>query len=503
MIFLHQSKSYTCETSLADQPKNLDKHHSLSLLDSIPGNYSATAHSSLSTLSFSPSKSSSSSSSRISSNSLNVLLDKEVLNKSLTEKTQSTKNNVIAQKTRQRKDKKAKYTVVTAELASFKVRRNTADSGLYFLSTEAIDDDYFQEIDAEYDKYGRECDLLSSDEVELVNSEKKNKYNKRVKLKTLIKKKEIISLITPSRQNQHVNADLLKRCSLSKTRNSLCKKSTRLYIKYNLYKKLNESLTSSYVPSLERAKHLYSKRRVDKVLNKDAISSNKKVNAIVSRQHKSSNLNHTQQANVDPPVVIINSLGEHSGANSELNQTYDDLYLEFLISIQHRDITPEDYEYLSRLDEMVKKKTVNDNILKSLKTETITSSALELIEREQEVCGICLEQYALDQLRKHLPCGHKFHADCIDNWLRNQSTNCPLDKIPVDPNFGIGDQKDAGQILNETQDYDNNEEEEDFNRICLISGLLNEMIADVEADNTLSQELNTLICDLIAKIEQF
>nr|CAH8841584.1 unnamed protein product [Trichobilharzia regenti] len=39
-------------------------------------------------------------------------------------------------------------------------------------------------------------------------------------------------------------------------------------------------------------------------------------------------------------------------------------------------------------------------------------------------CEICLNEYEyFDQLR-HLPCGHAFHEDCIDVWLR-ESTTCP------------------------------------------------------------------------------
>ena len=50
----------------------------------------------------------------------------------------------------------------------------------------------------------------------------------------------------------------------------------------------------------------------------------------------------------------------------------------------------------------------------------------------EEVCGICLDAYEVGQIKKQLPCRHKFHGDCIDQWLSGQSTDCPLDKIPVD-----------------------------------------------------------------------
>ncbi|XP_076871661.1 E3 ubiquitin-protein ligase ZSWIM2 isoform X2 [Brachyhypopomus gauderio] len=41
-------------------------------------------------------------------------------------------------------------------------------------------------------------------------------------------------------------------------------------------------------------------------------------------------------------------------------------------------------------------------------------------------CRLCLCAFRLGQLVKTLPCGHKFHAGCIETWL-HQSVCCPLD----------------------------------------------------------------------------
>ena len=161
---------------------------------------------------------------------------------------------------------------------------------------------------------------------------------------------------------------------------------------------------------------------------------------------------------------------------------------------------------MSRLDEMVKKKTVSDKILKSLKCETITKEILEKIERDQEVCGICLDQYVIEQVRKHLPCGHCFHSDCIDNWLRNQSTNCPLDKIPVDSSASASNENKCitqrNESLNEQVGEVELDEEEYFDTICHVSGLLDELIIQIENDNNLKEEVTSLVWDLVTKIEE-
>ena len=99
--------------------------------------------------------------------------------------------------------------------------------------------------------------------------------------------------------------------------------------------------------------------------------------------------------------------------------------LDFLLELQDRDITPEDYEFLLRLDESVPTKTVPNEHVASLKTDTV----FELHVDEQ--CGVCMENYVVGETRKILPCEHVFHANCIETWLRHNSTKCPLDSIEV------------------------------------------------------------------------
>lgn len=46
--------------------------------------------------------------------------------------------------------------------------------------------------------------------------------------------------------------------------------------------------------------------------------------------------------------------------------------------------------------------------------------------RHQEACSVCLGEYEVDESVKRLPpCGHEFHAECINQWLINHTT-CPM-----------------------------------------------------------------------------
>ena len=93
----------------------------------------------------------------------------------------------------------------------------------------------------------------------------------------------------------------------------------------------------------------------------------------------------------------------------------------FLLSLQFREVTPEDYEFLLQLDESIPTKTVSDRKLANLREDSTTK------EHVCESCGVCMENYEVGQSRKILPCQHAFHSNCIETWLGQSSNKCPLD----------------------------------------------------------------------------
>ena len=97
----------------------------------------------------------------------------------------------------------------------------------------------------------------------------------------------------------------------------------------------------------------------------------------------------------------------------------------FLLSLQFREVSPEDYEFLLRLDESVPAKTVSNKRLAGLKQDTASE------EHQHNLCSVCMENYEVGQKRKYLPCGHVFHSNCIDTWLGQSSNNCPLDGLEI------------------------------------------------------------------------
>ena len=126
-----------------------------------------------------------------------------------------------------------------------------------------------------------------------------------------------------------------------------------------------------------------------------------------------------KESQLDCSAVRENALDDSHLSKGSAN------ILSNFVSLQHRDLSPEDYDLLLQLDELVEKKTISLEKLQSFKTFLATATNIG------EMCTICMDQYEEEQKLKVLPCEHYFHLACIDNWLSKMSPQCPLDGLPV------------------------------------------------------------------------
>jgi len=129
-----------------------------------------------------------------------------------------------------------------------------------------------------------------------------------------------------------------------------------------------------------------------------------------------------------------------------------------LIELERREISPEDYDLLGRLDEPVRPTTLRPEQLKRFPSEAYVAESLgqfgvdfwrlplstDIDEvstdhgsgtsavstcSDSDVCAICCMEFVSgDIVRRLQPCGHCFHRDCIDRWLLESSNCCPVDK---------------------------------------------------------------------------
>ncbi|CAG8488646.1 9142_t:CDS:2 [Paraglomus occultum] len=54
----------------------------------------------------------------------------------------------------------------------------------------------------------------------------------------------------------------------------------------------------------------------------------------------------------------------------------------------------------------------------SMPLSSLTPTYLTIKNPEDAVCSICLSSYEDEEELRHLWCGHHFHKDCVDEWLR-------------------------------------------------------------------------------------
>jgi len=80
------------------------------------------------------------------------------------------------------------------------------------------------------------------------------------------------------------------------------------------------------------------------------------------------------------------------------------------------------YEQLIYLDNFIEKK--------GMTTEEIAKFPAEVHLKELDgvsSCSVCISDFESGELTRKLPCGHKFHKDCIDTWM-DMNITCPICK---------------------------------------------------------------------------
>mmetsp|Transcript_93414 Transcript_93414/g.171418 ORF Transcript_93414/g.171418 Transcript_93414/m.171418 type:complete len:236 (-) Transcript_93414:99-806(-) len=98
---------------------------------------------------------------------------------------------------------------------------------------------------------------------------------------------------------------------------------------------------------------------------------------------------------------------------------------EEMIDILYRELTPEDFETLSKLDERVPKRDLaGQNVVDQLPLVRAADCGVTK-------CGVCLEELEPEASVVKLPCRHAFHPRCISRWLTKCKNTCPLCTAPI------------------------------------------------------------------------
>ncbi|CAL5031076.1 unnamed protein product [Urochloa decumbens] len=85
-----------------------------------------------------------------------------------------------------------------------------------------------------------------------------------------------------------------------------------------------------------------------------------------------------------------------------------------------------DYDALLALDENNHQHTgASESQINNLPQSVVQSN-----NTIEEPCAVCLENPSVGDAIRHLPCFHKFHKECIDEWLRRKKL-CPICKSGI------------------------------------------------------------------------
>lgn len=113
-------------------------------------------------------------------------------------------------------------------------------------------------------------------------------------------------------------------------------------------------------------------------------------------------------------------------------------------SLMTRDIRNDDYDLLLQLDSSQLTSDLTPESVQSLPLERVAPHSRLLAPGQQ--CRVCLRPYTAGDTLRRLPCRHRFHRECIDQWLLHRHPTCPVDGV-VYSNSSIRETREAQRLM--------------------------------------------------------
>ena len=91
----------------------------------------------------------------------------------------------------------------------------------------------------------------------------------------------------------------------------------------------------------------------------------------------------------------------------------------------------EDYDTVisNTVNEKYSEKEINNNVINNISTFSFKKNSFN-ITNDTHNCIVCMCEIEENEECKKLKCGHMFHSNCIDNWLR-RTLECPMCRIEI------------------------------------------------------------------------
>ncbi|KAN0009841.1 hypothetical protein ACTFIU_007148 [Dictyostelium citrinum] len=108
--------------------------------------------------------------------------------------------------------------------------------------------------------------------------------------------------------------------------------------------------------------------------------------------------------------------------------------LNLQLTLIDRDFNSNDYDMLLALDNDIQNhggaKKEQIDLLPTHFIDTEKDLEIFLKGGDSKTCSICLDDFAVNDAIKTLPCIHHYHSDCVEKWLKIKSV-CPICKTSV------------------------------------------------------------------------
>jgi len=139
-------------------------------------------------------------------------------------------------------------------------------------------------------------------------------------------------------------------------------------------------------------------------------------------------------------MLLLHAMGQgsldplqHGGGGS---MTLDDLLNQFGVPPEH-----------------IRNRGATQECIDAIGLDTVDEETCGKLKESQTVCGICLEEFKVQDEMRTMDCTHCFHKECIDRWL-GQVASCPICKKELTSDCASGTSSSSSSSADATSNHE-------------------------------------------------
>ena len=103
----------------------------------------------------------------------------------------------------------------------------------------------------------------------------------------------------------------------------------------------------------------------------------------------------------------------------------------------HSDMTGFEDGGFSAFYKATPKAIVESLPVRQITAEQLTDTAQKQDDEAFTKCMVCLVEYEVGEEVRTMPCLHFFHRECIDKWLLERGSTCPICKFNIRKDYNV------------------------------------------------------------------